>query len=390
MSHKMILFFVIFSCYFTKIRAMEPTPRTPTLSLEQLNKQATALYEQAFFCELLLSIIGTRRKDEFTTDVLEAQDKVYESSFSSLRENSLGFSDDIGSYKKLNISHLYHTFDYLIKQKTYAKLKYDCDSFADKSSLSILHTLIQLLAKFEKSDTLNERLLLARNYTHIMNPLILYHENCNFLRKEYQGIIAVLREQVKVNPKLVPHLFHAYLQKPLKILPTTLTSPQNREPSFYSIDYVELYDSDPAPEESIFCLTLNYIKSKFQKKPDSPSPSIYVESIKEPLYIGSLLFVYDFLDHWIAKIKNKEDLQEMAQVFLNSYTIEKDRIDLVARQSSLFVDPDKNLPVLFDTCQVLKDSFTTIKEHSSCTETSIANMEEAIKCYLSNRLSPPL
>ncbi len=329
-----IFFVIMISLGFNNaIASEERLPCSQDTVLEEWNHFATLLYEQAFFCELLMAIIQTRRTDEFHADVLQTCPKINAMVLRSLENDSLKFDSETPPHEKLFISNIYYTFRYLVRQKTYKLLLPDFHPETD-TSLSFLQEILKQLDFFihKKNKSPQKELLLSLYSLSQTLDLVLtqYRTACTSLRSQYTNLIMLIRAKIIVQPQFITNIFHQYLDKPKKILPVFLHTSRETQPVDYSLTFdSQLHEWPPETLEEPFrtlpmkkkgrrselddfpCSPIEWCNSP---KPDdestsarpgiAPAASSTSQSTASNFNLQDLLFAYDFQEYWFSYLSS--------------------------------------------------------------------------------------
>lgn len=387
--------------------------KTPTMNtcdaLERLQQKATFMYEQSFFCELLLAIVQTRRTDEFHADVLRASDIVNKMVSRSLQSDSIKFDEDTPGHEKMLVSNIYYTFRYLTKQKAYSRLKTDFNDFHDKDTLPYLESIIFLLKEFAAKKIDKKRELLEYLYnSHIplINILDEYKSTCIALRYQYRIIIGMLRSQVLATRHNTQYLFHKYLENPRQILLPCLDHATCSMPSSSLLKYIPIYNesftpfySDSPEEHSDDELILiNPISMQSQgqaentPRPSTASPKhTFTHIAKKCLDNGSLLFLHDFQNFWVSRVStvlyNEQELIQLTTSFLKSYHKNMEVIEDIKSQYLMSPDHDSDTGQCLTTINDLGINFLAIQNNPIKVTDYIPCLAKTIENSLINRSS---
>ena len=285
--------------------------------LPLLNQQATLLYEQAFFCELLLAIF-CRRIDQFHVDVLKAHDKVIEKAVQAFdKPNKLKFDFDQDSclHERVTITKLYYAFKYLVRQETYEHLRGRLASCTKE--FPFLCRLMPLLKQFEAAKQQCRGLECINNHnTKIQQLIEEYKYDCGAIRGKYQSIVDELRTRIMVEPNTIHYIFHKYLNRPRKILPAFLHSDECTFPNPYEPQYNPLFSSSyPAFSQQFINLPWDLEEEDYSAK---------------SLFIADLVYSYDFQEYWLSRIAaahyNPEELIIVAGDFVHLHSDSYEKI----------------------------------------------------------------
>ena len=328
MTHngKIFTFTILLLAMYNSTHSMETTSWKQTAILQEWNHHATLLYEQAFFCELLLAIVETRRTDEFHADVLKARDAINVMVLNSWDQNSLPFDEESSLCEMVYISRIYYTFRYLTGQKTYTQLKND--PFPSHARLPILCSLLMLLEQFagmEEKDKQGQLSHICNQKELLLQITDNYRSKSKFLREEYQKKIKHLRDLAMADPHNIGYIFHKYLDKPKKILPISLNSDESTLPTINDLKYTPLYSQ---------------AFTNLPWEEEEPWGQNTCESSRE---IGDLLFSYDFQEYWLAKVAavlhDQEELMRVAHDFKGSYVQNCEKLNSLFLHDAHKTDP---------------------------------------------------
>jgi hypothetical protein len=211
------------------------TQQHANAQLETYNTQASLLYEQAFFTELMAKIIASRRYDEFHADVALAYAKIMEQVISSIERNIIPFDDDVPPHEVYTISNAYYTFMYLINQHTFNKLCTEFPKIHNMPELKFLARILAMLFVYIEQHKVSLQRAVAYITSQVNNILQLircYQRECTALRTAYTQYIRAIREQSGFDRGTYKYALHKYLAQHRKFLPLMLDS--GREPILYA------------------------------------------------------------------------------------------------------------------------------------------------------------
>jgi hypothetical protein len=399
MNKTVILLFISILIVPPHSKAMEIQSVSLEQKIKQLNRKATFLYEQLFFFELLSAIILTRRTDNFHADVLFARDQIRASTEPALTNNPLPFDPEAPPHEKYKYTHFYYALKYLIEQNHFRQFTIDYETSKHKNPLDFMDSILPLLNKFA-SFTIRDRLLLLYQWTESLPKLLYsYKSKANSLNFEYWAAVDSLRVYAKTANQ-IHYLFHAYLEQPRKILLLTFNWTEEDVPDCSEIHYRPL-DTYPYPiiqdpllhqnKGCFCCLSKNLkqlISSFFHKR--TTAPSSYIPIASPTIDTGRLIFLYDFLEYWTARIspmlQQPEELHRLAPKFLQSFR--DNHLDLQddALPISLDKDPHQGIKITADLCQLIYDSLDNFeKQPPQIAATYVTFIKEAVKEYEANR-----
>lgn len=380
-------------------KTMETPPASLTQKLVQLNRKTTFLYEQLFFFELLSAIILTRRTDNYHADVLFARDQIRTTAEKAILNDPLPLDMEAPPHEKYEYTHFYYALKYLTEQKHYRQFTIDYETSKHENPLYFMDSILPQLNKFA-SFTIQDRLLLLYQRTESLKKLLYsYKSKAISLNYEYWATVDSLRVYAKTANQIC-YLFHAYLEHPKKILPLTFNWTEEDVPDCSEIHYRPL-DTYPYPiiqdpllsqnKGCFCCLSKNLkqlISSFFHKH--TTAPSSYIPIASPTIDTGRLIFLYDFLEYWTARIspllQQPEELYRLAPKFLQSFR--DNHLDLQddTLPISLDKDPHQGIKITADLCQLIYDSLDNFeKQPPQIAATYVTFIKEAVKEYVANR-----
>lgn len=367
MHHTKILALSIFVLgIYTHSNSMETVSWSQELSLPQLNQQATLIYEQAFFCELLLAIF-CRRTDQFHVDVARARDKVIEMAVQAWdKPDKLKFDFDRYSplHERVAITKLYYAFKYLIRQETYESLKKVSTPTED---LTHLNSLMSLLKRFEQAKQQRQGLqYISEHQAEILQIIHLYKYDCDNVRGKYQEIIDELRDQVVNNPNNIEYILHAYLKRPAKILPAYLHSDEYTLPNVNDSQYNPLFN-----------VSFSMFSQSFMNLPwdDEELDTGKEQAYEKSLVIGDLLYSCDFQEYWLAHVadslQDPDELILVARNFVNPYMDGLTKIKHAAPQMQRIPELHTNIGQSLALLPTLSKNLFALSRQTPFDETSL-------------------
>jgi hypothetical protein len=330
------------------------------VQLESYNTQASLLYEQAFFLELLLSIMASRRYDEFNADVALARSKIMAHVESSIEHHELPFDDDIPPHEIFSLSNIYYVCMYLINQNTFNKLCNELPLVTQNHELKLLAHMLTLLLAFIEHHKTSLRCSLSYLNSQTQNFIQLtlrYQRECALLRASYTEYIRILREKAIFYEDIKQYIFHKYLRPKQKLLPLLLDS--GIEPILYApittVAAIPVYE---------YSQTTDLPQPSKKRKSESSTPDIPVMQFIPciPHFLRNyydIFAAYDYQEYIASRISHviekPDEMPLFLQDFFTSYYKNHDTLQYVfarTRQEPEIFITDSLVP-LQKACNIL-------------------------------------
>lgn len=354
------------------------------------NTQASLLYEQAFFLELLIATLASRRYDEFNADVALAHSRITTQVISSIEHRELPFDDDIPPHEIFSLSNIYYVCMYLINQNTFHKLCNELLWIRQHHELKLLTHMLTLLLAFIEHHKISPSCSLSYLNSQAQNFIQLiqyYQRECPSLRTSYTEYVRILREQVICYGGATQHLFHKYFKPQQKFLPLLLDS--STEPMLYTS---VMHDATVYLYE--YNQTMDMKQPAKKRKSEDSTPQIPVMQFMPclPHFLRNhhdLFTAYDYQEylasHIAHVIEKPDELPLFLQDFFISYRTNHEALQYLFAHS----DEEHNilgansLVPLQEACKILQH----IQEHPATTKHYIQELKTILEKHYQERIA---